>query len=143
MVVPMLRFTKFVLHRTNFLDALYSRLGWVATWLDNATYQWMLRHPTQRNKHYKWKSKNRNNAYKCRRPSYKYKRVYPVHETMAPSSRSDFSDEIIEAHVALSANQFTQKGKFKFQPNTSDVEVGIDTQASYCISNKKKMMKMI
>ena len=141
MVVPMLRFTKFVLHRTNFLDALYIRLGWVATWLDNATYQWMLRHPTQRNKHYKWKSKNRNNTYKCRRPSYKYKRVYPVRETMAPSSRSDFSDEIIEAHVALSANQFTQKGKFKFQPNTSDVEVGIDTQASYCISNQKKMMK--
>lgn len=141
LVIPVLRITKAVLHRTNIINMICIRLGWVATWLDNATYQWMLNHPTQFNKHYKWRSKNRNNTYKCRRPSCKYKRVYPVRDTMAPSSPSDFSNEIFEANVALSANHFHQKGKYQFQPNPNDMEVGIDTQASYCICNKKQMMK--
>lgn len=47
MVVPMLRITQFVLHRTGIVNVLCIQLGRVATWLDTALYQWMLRHPTQ------------------------------------------------------------------------------------------------
>ena len=110
-------------------------------------YQWMISHPTQRSKQFKNRSLNRNHTqwrsqgrlhHPMRRKSTKYKRIHFHRDTYTiPSKRGDFSNQI---SLALTANHFIADGKYKFNPNTNDIEVGIDTQASYSITNKKHMM---
>ena len=109
--------------------------------MEEASYQWCLRHPIQRfpRRRKRRIKSNRMAIYryfkgkpKIRHKKFKYNPYNMNHWSNLP-------EETIDANIALAAAK--EERVINFHPDTDYVEVGIDTQCSRSICNDKTMMR--